>query len=284
MRIFKKGTTYAVGISIVIALAVILLIDSDAPEIYGESAIVVDIDNNKIIYAKNIDKRLYPASTTKLMTALIMADRKTENDIFNYSERVRKLDGRKLVLPPGEKISAKEAMNAMLIFSANDVAHMIGENIGGSVEKFAETMNKKAMELDLQDTNFMNPSGLPDENHYTTALDLSKIAMEVAKYPWIMDTISKDEHMFITETRKIQIPINNTNLLLGINGCNGGKTGHTDAAGWCLVSFYERDGKRLVGVVMKSQDQDTVFKDMEVIIDWSYDRIKEIKNINIFNM
>lgn len=241
------------------------------PEIKGQAAITMDVDTGEIIYSKNIDKRMYPASITKIVTAMILADKKKPSDIFTYSAKAKSQEPSKLDLPVGEKVSAANAMNAMLMYSANDIAYMIAENISGNMNDFSKLMNDKVKQLGLTNTNFITPNGLPNPNHYTTAYDLAIMTKELYKYPWIMDTIGKKETVVATSSSNIKIT--NTNKLLGQDGCVGGKTGYTDAAGRCLMTLYEKNDRRILGIVLKSELDSTdsaVFNDMKSIINWSY--------------
>lgn len=247
------------------------------PTIKGAAGITVDVDTKEIIYSKNIDTRLYPASITKLVTAMLLSENKKPGDILTYSEKAKMQEPSSIDLPTLDKLTAKDAMDAMLLYSANDIAYMIAENISGTSDNFSILMNNKAKSLKLKSTNFVTPNGLHDPNHYTTAYDLSVIGRDLYNYPWIMDTIKKSSSTFITETKQ-EITIKNTNKLLGKDGCIGGKTGYTSDAGRCLLALYERNGRRILGVVLKSEydkNDTVVFKDMEKIINWSYSSSKE---------
>lgn len=243
-----------------------------APTIKGAAGITVDLDTKEIIYTKNIDSKLYPASLTKLVTAMVLSDNKKPEDILTYSKNAKMQEPSSLDLPAYDKLSAKDAMDAMLLYSANDIAYMIAENVSGTADNFSILMNDKVKNLNLQSTNFVTPNGLHNPNHFTTAYDLSIIGRGVSNYPWIMDTIKKAKSNITTQTNQV-ITVNNTNKLLGKNGCIGGKTGYTSAAGRCLLAFYERDGRKILGVVLKSEydkNDTVVFQDMEKIINWSY--------------
>ena len=171
-----------------------------------------------------------------------------------------------------------DALDAILLPSANDIAYMIGENISGNIPAFANLMNSKARSLNLKNTHFVNANGLPAKNHYSSAYDLSIIAIQLYKYPLIMETMNKEKSVFPLENKKT-IELINTNILLNKDGNIGGKTGFTTPAGKCLVSFYERNGRRIVGVVMnasKGPESDDAFYNMEKIINWSYETPKEV--------
>ncbi|WP_234122003.1 D-alanyl-D-alanine carboxypeptidase family protein [Clostridium hydrogenum] len=244
---------------------------SDTPSVSAIAALTLDVSSNKIIYAKNIHNRMYPASTTKLLTAQVFADNENKNSVITYTKDSKMQPANKLDLIVGEELKGDTAMKGMLIYSANDIAEAIGENVAGSIPAFAEKMNEKASSLGLKESHFANANGLPNENHYTTAYDLSKIAKNVYNYPWIMNILGEKSDDIKTRGKDIQLE--NTNKLLGIDGCIAGKTGYTAAAGRCLVAYYERNNKKMIGIVLGSANEETVDSDMEKIIDWSYSKL-----------
>ena len=230
-----------------------------------EAAIAVDMGSGQTLYAKNIHEKLYPASLTKLMTALLLSEHDSKNDLLTYTEKDKSEPSNKMDFPVGSKLTADNAMKALLIFSANDIATMVGENVSGSVSDFAALMNKKAKSLGMNDTHFTNANGLPDSNHYTSAYDISILARQAYKVSWIANTMETPSALVKTNSGK-SMTIYNTNQILGKNGCFAGKTGNTTAAGWCLAAFYHRDGHTILGVVMKSQNEDELYADMGKLI------------------
>ena len=253
------------------------------PEIVGKAGITIDVATGEMIYTKNIDNRLFPASTTKLMTAIILAENNKPEDIFTYSINAKAEEPFTISfnvkdIAAGDKIAAGDAMDAMLISSANDIAYMIGENVtGGNYKAFVDLMNKKVQSLNLKNTHFVTANGLHDLNHYSSSYDLSVIAREASKYPWIMNSLLKQKGQIKSQNGVIATFLNK-NKLLSEKGCIGGKTGYTSEAGRCLVSYFKIDGRKLVGVVLKSdfdKDDKIVFEDMKKIINWSYNAKKE---------
>ncbi|WP_411679502.1 D-alanyl-D-alanine carboxypeptidase family protein [Clostridium thailandense] len=248
------------------------------PQIYGKAAITIDMQTGEIIYAKDVDKQMYPASTTKLLTALIFAKNKSKTDVLTYTAdaKVQPNVSLNVNLHPidiGETMTAQDAMDGLLVYSGNDVAYMIAENISKNATDFADKMNAEIKNLNLSNTHFVTPNGLHDPNHYTTAYDLSIIANTAFQNQWIRETMSKSKSSIKT-SKGTTFLIDNTNKLLGKDGCIGGKTGYTLPAGRCLVAFYERNGRKILGVVLNSvydQKDSFVFDDMKKIIDWSYD-------------
>lgn len=254
--------------------------EKKGPDLIGKSAISVDLGTNEIIYAKNIDNKMFPASITKLMTALLLAENKKPGDLLKYPEKAKKEAPFSYGLnvhpvPTGDTFTAANAMDILLLYSGNDIAYMIAENVGGSINNFVKMMNDKAKELKMTNTHFVTPNGLDDNtnDHLTTAYDLTLLLRAVMANDWTKETINKKESS-VKSTKGPVAKIENRNKLLGVNGNIGGKTGYTEKAGRCLVSVYERDNRKLATVVLDSEynmPQDTkVFEDMEKLADYSY--------------
>ncbi|MDY4604053.1 D-alanyl-D-alanine carboxypeptidase family protein [Clostridium tertium] len=261
------------------------------PEIIGEAAVTMDINTGEIIYSKNADLKLSPASTTKLMTALLFAENKSKSDTLTFSDTVVKVTETSLnnykAINPGDKISAEDTMKAVMIFSANDTAYLMAESVGGTVDNFITMMNDKAAELGLKNTHFVNPSGLEidplnpsnTEINQTTAYDLAQIGIAAFKNDWVRETMAPKSGEISVSLSGTPIIIESRNKLLGKNGNIGGKTGTEEQAGHCFVGFYERDGRDLVTVVLKSEYGATglnVFEDTEKLANYSYSAPKEI--------
>ena len=270
--------------------------EAPKPQIYGKAAMTMDIDTGEIIYENNIDTKSYPASTTKLLTALLLAENKNKADMLAYTESAKKqpeysLNINMKAMNIGEQMSGESVMDSLLLFSANDIAYMIADNVSGDSEQFKALMNDRIAKLGLKNTHFVTPNGLHDNEHYTTPYDLSVIARHAFKNEWVREVLAKKNSKVTTSEGKIFL-LENRNKLVGQDNCVGGKTGYTSQAGRCLVAFFDKDGRKLVGVVMNSvyDSQDSaVFDDMKKVIDWSYnakpvnlyEKGKEIKTVNI---
>ncbi|MBX7426841.1 D-alanyl-D-alanine carboxypeptidase [Clostridium chauvoei] len=257
------------------------------PEIVGEAAIVMDMDTNEVIYSKNADVKHSLASTTKLLTALLFAENKTKGDSIPFTEAAAKQPDASLnvnfkKMRVGDTLTGEDAMEALLIFSANDAAYMIAESVAGSVDNFANLMNERVAKLGLKDSHFVNPNGLedtPTSYNYATPYDLAIIAKESFKNYWVRETLKP-----YNPAAKINITgstyiLESRNKNLGKNGNIGGKTGTETQAGHCFVGFYERNGRNLVTVVLKSEygaDGTAVFKDTEKIADYGYSSEKQV--------
>jgi D-alanyl-D-alanine carboxypeptidase len=276
---FSLLLTLALSITTSILPSVKPLAAENSPQINGLSAVTLDFETGEIIYAKNIDEKRFPASTTKLMTSLLLAENKQKSDTITYTESASKQEAYSLRtdiyfnLKVGDTFSAEDVMKTLLLFSANDAAYMVADNVGGSVDNFIKMMNDKAKAIGMTNSNFVTANGLHDDNHYTTAYDLSLLGRTAMANPWVSEVAGTKKDMITLLTTGQPAYIENRNKLLGEDGNIGGKTGYTSLAGKCLVSVYERDGRKIVGVVMKAayDAQDTmVYKDMQAIMDYSF--------------
>lgn len=270
MNIKRKKVGY-----IALMLAVFLLFltsvvfaDENAPEISAEAAVLVDMSTGNVLYSKNADKQMYPASTTKVMTALLTfeaiekGEASLENTITVTEEDLKGLaaDGSSIGLKEGEIINLDGLLKGLLIASGNDAAAVIANHIGGNVESFVSMMNDKAAQLGLRNTHFVNPHGLHSEEHYTTAEDLAHIACAAMKYEGFRNIVDcahiKIPPTNITEERYY---INTNNLVSKLrypdyyyDKATGIKTGSTSQAGNCLVSSAKDGEKEFVAVVLKA--------------------------------
>lgn len=221
-------------------------------ETEAASAVLMDAASGRILYEKESHKELPPASVTKIMTLLIAAEAVDSGkvkltDIVTASENACKLGGSQIYLEPGETFTLEQMLIAIAVGSANDGCVAVAEHIDGTHEAFVEDMNRKAQELGLKNTHFANAYGLPAEGHYTSAYDLAVISREALKYPLIRKLTSIKEY----DLREGKFKLWNTNKLLWwYPGADGLKTGWTNEAKYCLASTVERNGLRLICVVM----------------------------------
>lgn len=221
-------------------------------ETEATSAILIDAASGRILYEKESHKELPPASVTKIMTLLVAADAVANEkvkltDTVTASENACKLGGSQIYLEPGETFTLEQMLIAIAVGSANDGCVAVAEHINGTHEAFVEDMNRKAQELGLQNTHFVNAYGLPAEGHYTSAYDLAMISKKALEYPLIRKLTSMKEY----DLREGKFKLWNTNKLLWwYPGADGLKTGWTNEAKYCLASTVERNGLRLICVVM----------------------------------
>lgn len=258
--------------------------NSQLPAISGQAALTMDLSTGEVIYAKNASKISFPASITKLMTALIFAENANPSDKIPVTAESKaqppySLDKNYGPLEIGDSLSGEEIMDALLLYSANDSAYMIADYVSKNASDFIKLMNDKAKELGMKDTNFVTANGLHDENHYTTAYDLSLLGKAAYANPWVKKILSKKTATIEFSESKKRIILYSSNKDLGKDGNVGGKTGFTSQAGRCLLSIYERDGRTILGVVLGSEygvDDNIVFKDMNTIINYSFSAEKEL--------
>jgi D-alanyl-D-alanine carboxypeptidase (penicillin-binding protein 5/6) len=239
------------------------------PTILSESAVLIDFDTGTILFEKNSGKRMYPASLTKIMTAIIALEKGKLTDIITVDEDTPyEIYGSHIALESGEILTLKDLLYALMLPSANDAASVIAKHYGGSIEGFAKLMNDKAKELGAIDTNFVNPHGLHEKNHYTTANDLAIItrcAMQNDNFKEIVKTTryeikptnKKDEIRYFANLNKLihntnsnQIYVDNRYISPLYEGADGVKTGYTPEAGNCLVSSAQKGQTRLIMVSM----------------------------------
>ncbi len=237
-----------------------------APQLTASAFLIIDVDSKAILSQKNPDQRLFPASITKLMTALVSLDHYQLDQVLEVKE-VKKV-GRLMGLEKGDKFTVENLLYGLLVQSGNEVAYVLAQNYPGGLEKFVEAMNQKAKELHLENTNFVNPAGLDTYDHLTTAHDLGVLSTEVIKNP-ILSQIVATKNITVTDvTAKKKYALENVNQLLGeVEGLKGIKTGWTGYADECLVSLIEREDKKIVVVVLGSQDR---FGETKKLIDWVF--------------
>lgn len=266
---------------------------ADDLNLSGESAILIDVDTLEILYSKNPHQKLYPASTTKVMTGILAIELGNMDDIVTVDQEVVDLtDGSHIALEPGEELSLEHLINALLIESANDAALAIAKHISGSIDEFVKLMNEKAKAIGALNTNFVNPNGLPHEEHLSTAYDLAlmaKYAMEnetfreiVKNYTYTIPITNKksQERNLWSANRLLysteRINVNGTQTTIKYEGVNGVKTGYTIAAGQCLVTSYEKDGHKLIAVVLKSSGKN-IYSDIHKLLNYGTNNFEKVK-------
>jgi D-alanyl-D-alanine carboxypeptidase (penicillin-binding protein 5/6) len=293
MKQIKKAIT-------IIAIALILFL-SCAPPAYAQvefesiahSAILMEASTGKILYEKNADIPLPPASITKVMTLLLgfealESGQASWDDLVTVSEKAWRIEGSDMFLEVGMKVPLSEIITGISVVSANDGCIALSEHLYGTEEAFVQQMNKRAKELGLTQTQFKNSSGLPAEGHYMSARDIAVLSRYlITHYPKILEIESITEFTFNNVYQK------NRNPLLGnYPGADGLKTGWTNEAGYCLVGTAQRDGMRLISVVLKTNDTEERLAASRELLDFGYRNfevmtvVKEgdiIEDINVKN-
>lgn len=262
---------------------------ADEVSIKSKSAILVEVSTGRILYEKKSTEKMWPASTTKIMTAILVIEKGNLNDMVTVTETaIGNIPSGYVTcdLQVGEEISVKDLLNALMIKSANDAAYVLAEHIEGSIDGFSDLMNQKARELGCTGTHFVNPNGIHDDRHYSTAYDLYLIATYAMKNQTFRELVSQTEavlpatNLYPNEDRTLKT----TNALINPDSTNyyknaiGIKTGYTSQAGNCLVSEASRDGLEFIAVVLNGDR----FPDSIQLFDYAYDNftLTKIKEKN----
>jgi D-alanyl-D-alanine carboxypeptidase (penicillin-binding protein 5/6) len=237
--------------------------------INAKTAYLLNADNNQTLYTKFGEKTMYPASTTKIMTALIALKYGNLNSIINVNAAAVGLRGSNMGLKKGDQLTLRDLLRGMLTVSGNDAAQAIAEHIGnGSSETFIKLMNDEAIALGVEQTHFSNPHGLEDPNNYTTARDLAIITAYAYRQPSFVDYVNHKFWEIRYINRGITEKMENTNRMLEVYpGCNGVKTGTSTDAGECLVAAAKQDGVQLIAVVLNSISR---WKDATKLLDYGF--------------
>ncbi|MBA3060098.1 MAG: D-alanyl-D-alanine carboxypeptidase [Nitrospirae bacterium] len=235
-----------------------------ADEISSKAAVVMETSTGRVLFAKNPNLKLPPASTTKLVTAMVVLDRAKMSDTVTISKAAANVPSlRETKLRAGETLTVETLLYAALIRSANDAAFALAEVVSGSEKKFVQLMNRKAIAIGASNTRFINTTGLPGKGQHTTAYDLSKIMRYALKYPVIKEIIGKKEAEISTEQGRT-ITLENTNRLLwSDNGAVGGKTGYTKAARHCFVYAGEKEGEMVIVAILGAQSREILWNEAE---------------------
>lgn len=241
-------------------------------EIPAKSAVLMDAASGRVLFENNADEQMPPASITKIMTLLLTFEA-IENgtlkysDIITCSEHAASMGGTQIWLEPGEEMTAEDLIKATAINSANDASMTLAEHIGGSEEGFVSMMNEKAKTLGMENTNFVNPTGLDAENHYSSARDIAIMSRELLKH----EDIKKFSTIWMDTLRNGETGLTNTNKLVRFyKGCTGLKTGTTDGAGSCLSASAERNGISLIAVSMGSATSNERFSSCRTLLDYGF--------------
>lgn len=255
-----------------------------APSVYGASAILMDADSGAILYASNAHERLYPASITKIMTGLLAIENLNLNDTITYTNQILitiPSDAAKLGLVEGETTTIRDALYALLLRSANEVATGLAFQVSGSESEFAKLMTERAAQAGALDTHFANASGLHQDDHYTTAYDMAMIAKTAMANPEFATIWGSENYTLAATNKSESFRIWHRHALLLSTSqyyypyAIGGKTGYTDEAGRTLVTAAEKDGLRLICVIMKSDD-DHIFSDTISLFDYGFNNFTKV--------
>lgn len=244
----------------------ILSNNTPVPNFSSGAVYAIDLDLNQPLYQKNIDKKLSPASTTKIMTALVSIEQFQPTDVLTISKEAL-VGGSSMGLQVGEKITFRSLLYGMLLNSGNDAAYAIALNYPGGFDAFIKQMNEKSKALGLINTNFTNPAGFDDPKHFSSAFDLSLIAKEAIKNPQISRIVATKETLVESRDSSKTHTLKNLNKLLSEQGFLGIKTGFTEKSGENFVGLLDKNGHKILTVVLNSEDR---FGETKQLVDWIF--------------
>lgn len=240
----------------------------------SETAILIEASTGKILFEKDKDKKMAPASMTKIMTMLLTMEAlesgkiSLDEDVL-ISENAQKMGGTQIYVEAGSNVKVEDLIKGIGIASANDAAVALAEKLGGTVENFVKMMNERAKELGCKNTTFKNPHGLDEDGHLTSAYDMSLMARELVKHEYALK-ISSTYDEYITVSGENHWLVNTNKLVKFYKGIDGLKTGYTDKAGYCLTATMNKNNMRLISVVMKSSSKDNRSTDTIGMMEYGY--------------
>lgn len=257
-----------------------ILVNAETLASNAKSSIMIEASTGKVLFENNADEKRAPASMTKVMTLLIIMENVESGKIkltdkVSISEQASSMGGSQVFLEAGSEMSVEELLKAITIASGNDAAIAMSEFIGGSVEKFVELMNKRAKELGMTNTNYVNPHGLDDENHYTSARDMAIVAKELVKYEKILEYTSTYEEYLKKPDGTSTWMVNTNKLIRYFSGLDGLKTGYTKVAGYCLTATAKRGDMRLISVVMGEESSEVRNKETVELLNYGFSNYKK---------
>ena len=248
---------------------------NDEPKINSRSAVVIDRKSKNIIYGKNENVKKAMASTTKIMTAMVVIQNTNLNNTVEISKKAAGTGGSRLGLKAGDKVTVKDLLYGLLLRSGNDCAVALAEYVAGSVQEFSNLMNQNAQMLGLNNTHFVTPHGLDEEEHYTTAYELAILADYALNNELFAQIVNKKSYTI--NINKNSKTLNNTNELLGnLNGVYGVKTGFTNGAGRCLVTSIKRGNLDVICVVLGADTKKDRTRDSAKLIEYTFNKYEEI--------
>lgn len=241
----------------------------------AKSAILIEASTGKVLYEKNIDEKYAPASMTKMMSLLLIMENIDNrnlrmDEVIKVSKNAASMGGSQIFLQENEEMTVEDLLKGITIGSANDATVALAERIGGTESAFVELMNKKAKELGLKNTNFKNPTGLDEANHYSSSRDMSIIARELVKHSKILEFSSIYETYLRTDTDNKFWLVNTNKLVRFYPGVDGLKTGYTEEAGYCLTATINKDNMRLISVVMGEPTSSIRNSEVSALLDYGY--------------
>ena len=247
---------------------------SEPPGLYAAAAILTDRESGRVLCEKSLHERLPVASTTKIMTALVVRDRLSLSDKVTISPQAAQVGEQAVGFIAGETLTVEDLLWSVLVLSANDAAEALAEYSVGSGQAFADLMNKKAAQLGLKDSHFLNPHGLDQPGHYSSAYDLAVLGRELLKDPVLAKMVAATKHDIPGPPgQPVRNLYSHNEILAQYQGANGIKTGYTAAAGFCLVASATRDKKQLIAVVLNSSHRAS---DVAALFDYGFTSTRRV--------
>jgi D-alanyl-D-alanine carboxypeptidase (penicillin-binding protein 5/6) len=256
---------------LVISILPLFAFAAEEPVLRSRGVLLMDMQSGQVLYGKNENERFYPASITKIMTAILALEHSSPHDQVKVSRLAMEQEGNRVYLVDGEVQSMENLLYGLMLNSGNDAAVAIAEHISGSVESFAELMNEKAKELGAKNTHFVNPNGLHDPNHYTTPYDITLIARYAMNHPKFREIV-KTETLPWHGKEWESVLYNINPMLYNYEGANGVKTGYTDQARQTMVVSASRDGRVLIGTLMEADLKQTIREDAAALLDYGFNQ------------
>ena len=294
MKLFKIEAA-VIALMIIFTAFQPFILAAEPPEVQSQNVILIDADTGRVLYGKNENDKAYPASTTKIMTALLALENLELDEVLTASSSAISLvppGYTNIGIKPGEQLTVRQLLYALMLPSAGDAANVLAERISGSVDEFAKLMNRRAIELGMMTTNFTNPSGVHDDRHYTTAHDLAVLSAYAMKNETFREIVKTDLYIippteYYTEERRLS----NTNHLISSRRTSkyyyqyatGIKTGFTNAAKLCLASSAEKNGVSLICVALGADTIDSVmvdFQDTISLFKYGFDNFRQVSLVS----
>lgn len=281
----KKFISFLLALVIVISQGNFIFANTKEAklDIASKSAVLMDASTGKVLYEKNPHEKLPPASVTKIMTLLLICEaledgKIKEEDDVQISENAASMGGSQIFLEPGEIQKVDTLVKSIAVASANDACVAMAEYVGGSMEEFVELMNKRAKELGMNDTNFVNTNGLPVDNHYTSAYDIALMSKELLSHKKISKYLTTWMDDVVVGKKQAKIGISNTNKLVKhYSGATGVKTGFTQQAKYCLSASALRNNTHLIAVTLCAETSPIRFKDATNLLNYGFANYESVK-------
>ena len=296
----KKFISIILALGILLCSCTVCFAATVDKKLWTDTYLVMDLQTGELLASKNENEKRYPASTTKMVTSLVVMDAVGSgqlklDQLLEADEEVSSTEGSKFGLKTGETITLEDALNIMMVLSANDIAVLLAKATSGTVDAFVLQMNQKVQELGCQGTHFVTPHGLHDEDHYTTASDLAIIARELMKNEYLASVVRQPEYNYAATNKRAAGTVQTSNLLMNGNlsiyvgnerkttkyenaEVIGIKTGTTPEAGGCLVAAAQKDGTVILSIVMKSGTGTALerYADSQQILDWAFEHYRTV--------